>query len=123
MMFDPVKNPRHYAGDGEISCMDAMVSMSHDSATVLDATTIYWWLSAFKYLWRWPWKNKDQDIDKCIRCLEYMRESYRKNEKRKLKKMVKKYKKMVEKYKKKYPKVEDFGFHSGLNGFITREER
>lgn len=93
MTFDPVKNPRHYSGDGKISCMDAMVSMSHDSATVLDATTIYWWLSAFKYLWRWPWKNKDQDIDKCIRCLEYMRKSYRKNEKRKIKKMVEEFRK------------------------------
>jgi len=72
-MFHPVKEPRHYAGDGKIACMDALRSMFHGTSNVLSATQIYWWGCAFKYLWRWPWKNGKQDIDKCMRCLEYLK--------------------------------------------------
>lgn len=70
-MFHPVKEPRHYAGNGKISCMDAMKSMV--SKVSLSSMQVYWWGCAFKYLWRWPLKNGKQDIDKCIRCLEYLK--------------------------------------------------
>ncbi len=66
---DPVKAPGHYAGDGKISCMDAIKSMLYGSE--LPPTTTYWWASALKYLWRWPWKNKRQDLEKAMCCIEY----------------------------------------------------
>lgn len=72
-MFHPVKEPKHYAGDGTIACKDAMKSMLFGSEKKLKASQIYWWATAFKYLWRWPWKNGEQDIDKCMRCLEYLK--------------------------------------------------
>ena len=74
-MFNPVKNPKHYVGDGKISCMDALKSMLHvvDGKDVkLSPMVIYWWSCAFKYLWRWPMKNMKQDIDKCRQCLDYL---------------------------------------------------
>ena len=73
-MFHPVKAPRHYTGDGEVSCMRALKSMVHGSDNDLNAITIYWWGCALKYLWRWPWKNGMQDIEKAMQCIEYMKE-------------------------------------------------
>lgn len=72
-MFHPIKSPRHYAGDGKIQCMDALRSMFYGANDVLSAIQIYWWGCAFKYLWRWPWKNGRQDIEKCIQCLTYLK--------------------------------------------------
>lgn len=73
-MFHPVKEPRHYAGDGKISCMMALKSMLHKSHEKLTPMMIYWWGCAFKYMWRWPWKNEVQDIEKCEQCLKYLKE-------------------------------------------------
>lgn len=73
--FDDVENPRHYAGDGKIAAMDAMKSMSHGAAKVMGADAIYWWLCAFKYLWRWPWKNGRKDLRKCRQCIDYLMEA------------------------------------------------
>lgn len=70
-MFHPIKAPKHYAGDGNISCMDAMKSMVSKCSN-LSPMVVYWWCCAFKYLWRWALKNGKQDIDKCVRCLEYL---------------------------------------------------
>ena len=69
-LFDDVKRPFHYEGDGKISCMDAMKSMMH----AIDATPpmIYWWGCAFKYLWRWPHKNEVQDLKKARQCIDYL---------------------------------------------------
>ena len=69
-MTDPVKAPAHYMGDGETSCMIAMASMV--SNVRVKPMQAYWWLCAFKYVWRWPFKNGRQDIKKAIRCLEYL---------------------------------------------------
>lgn len=71
-MFHPVKEPKHYAGDGKIACMDALRSMLYGSEIELSATSIYWWGCAFKYLWRWPWKGGRQDIEKAKQCLAYL---------------------------------------------------
>lgn len=69
---DAVKMPPHYMGDGSIEMMDAMRSMmSNADVRPIQA---YWWGNAFKYLWRWPLKNGRQDIEKAIRCLEYLLE-------------------------------------------------
>lgn len=78
-MFHPVKEPRHYAGDGEVSCMRALKSMV--SNVKLSPMQVYWWGCAFKYLWRWPLKNGKQDIDKCVRCLEYLEDEILEGEK------------------------------------------
>ena len=75
-MFHPVKAPKHYAGDGEVECRRALKSMLHKAESVLNADTIYWWGCAFKYLWRWPWKNGIQDIEKAMQCIEYMKEEF-----------------------------------------------
>lgn len=71
-----IKNPIHYSGNGIIECKDALRSMLHNamnSNAKLTPTTIYWWGCAFKYLWRWPWKNRKKDIDKCIQCLKFLK--------------------------------------------------
>lgn len=72
-MFHPVKAPQHYAGDGNISCMDALRSMMSNIKD-MSPVVIYWWGCAFKYLWRWPLKGGKQDIEKCLQCIKYMRD-------------------------------------------------
>ena len=72
-MFHPVKEPRHYAGDGKVACMDALRSMMSNVSN-LAPIVVYWWGCAFKYLWRWPHKNGQQDIEKCIQCLKYLKD-------------------------------------------------
>ena len=83
-MFDPVKEPRHYAGDGTTTCKVAMKSMMNGVRTFIadreevsyefvPPMVFYWWGCAFKYIWRWPRKNGLQDIDKAIECLTEMR--------------------------------------------------
>lgn len=70
MINDPITAPIHYSGNGKIEAKDAMESMmAHVSLTPIEA---YWWGCAFKYLWRWPLKNKKQDLLKCAQCLDYL---------------------------------------------------
>lgn len=71
-MFHPVKNPRHYAGDGKISCKDALQSMM--SKVMMQPEKAYWWGVAFKYLWRWPHKDGRRDLEKCKQCIDYLLE-------------------------------------------------
>ena len=65
-----VKNPKHYAGDGKITCMDAMKSMTHGLS--FDPSVAFWWLTAFKYLWRWPKKGGLKDLEKCKQSIDYL---------------------------------------------------
>jgi len=60
---DPVNNPFHY-NEGNIECIDAMRAMS-DGATNVSAHEAYCWQNSFKYLWRWPYKNRVEDLKKC----------------------------------------------------------
>lgn len=30
---------------------------------------VFWWCAAFKYLWRFPFKNGRTDVSKCRECL------------------------------------------------------
>lgn len=71
-MFHPIKNPKHYAGDGKISCKDALRSMM--SKAVMQPEKAYWWGCAFKYLWRWPLKDGRKDLEKCKQCIDYLLE-------------------------------------------------
>ena len=70
-MSDNVKRPRHYEGDGRITCMDAMRSMMHGIETNAAHVTC-WWGIAFRYLWRWPHKGGAEDLRKCRECLDIM---------------------------------------------------
>ena len=58
---DNVNHPKHYNSAG-IECIDAMEAMV-EGATV-DAHVAYCWQNAFKYLWRWPYKNGLEDLKK-----------------------------------------------------------
>ena len=73
-MFDWVSNPAHYSGDGDVSCMRAMASMMHD-IELESPVSYYWWGCALKYVWRWAQKGGEQDLDKAIQCLGYLKES------------------------------------------------
>ncbi len=70
-IHDPVHAPVHYAGDGLIECKRAMRSMAagYDRG-LLPSAAIYWSITAFKYLWRWPLKNGIQDLYKARECIE-----------------------------------------------------
>lgn len=67
--------PRHYMGDGVIECEPAMRSMVHGS--LVPPFVAYWWGCAFKYLWRWKHKNGLEDLEKCIDCIERLKEDAR----------------------------------------------
>ena len=69
-MDDNVKNPKHYAGDGKVTCMNAMWSMTHGLS--LNPLVAFWWLTAFKYLWRWPRKGGLEDLEKCKQSIDYL---------------------------------------------------
>lgn len=69
---DAVAHPDHYAGDGQIECMDAMRSMMSGGQYALPAQAAYWWGCAFKYLWRWRRKDGVQDLQKCRQCIDYL---------------------------------------------------
>jgi hypothetical protein len=82
---EDVSAPRHYRGDGIIECMDAMRSMMtidnvyktmpevrNGETARLQPIVFYWWGCAFKYLWRWIWKNGVQDLRKCRQCIDYL---------------------------------------------------
>lgn len=64
---DERPNPGHYEGDGEVSCARALRSMTWMST--LPPMQLWWWACAFKYLWRWPWKNGAEDLRKAHDCI------------------------------------------------------
>ena len=64
---DERPNPGHYEGDGEVPCARALRSMTWLST--LPPMQLWWWGCAFKYLWRWPWKNGAEDLRKAKDCI------------------------------------------------------
>lgn len=70
-MSDEVKAPSHYMGNG-IECLEAMKSMMHEAP--LTPFEGFLWGAAFKYVWRWPFKNGRQDLEKAKRCIDYLLE-------------------------------------------------
>lgn len=60
-MTDNVNHPAHYNSAG-IECIDAMEAMVEGAE--VDAHIAYCWQNAFKYLWRWPYKNGLEDLKK-----------------------------------------------------------
>jgi hypothetical protein len=59
---DMVNKPPHYNAAG-IECIDAMSAMVEGADVPPHAS--YCWQNAFKYLWRWPYKNRLEDLKKC----------------------------------------------------------
>lgn len=78
-MKDEVKHPSHYVA-GPYECKSVEKALSDKAATYeglrLFMTPHQWrlWFAAFEYLWRAPWKNGKQDIEKCIQDLKYLLE-------------------------------------------------
>ena len=66
--FDPVDRPEHYNQSG-LECIDAMRAMA-DGVLNVSAHEAYCWQNAFKYLWRWPYKNGVEDLKKARWYLE-----------------------------------------------------
>jgi len=60
---DNVNHPQHY-NNGKVECIEAMEAMSRGSK--VDTHTAYLWQNAFKYLWRWPYKNGKEDLKKAV---------------------------------------------------------
>lgn len=60
-MNDNVNSPSHYNQSG-LECIDAMAAMSN--GVEMDPHSSYCWQNAFKYLWRWPYKNGVEDLRK-----------------------------------------------------------
>ena len=72
-MNDNVKHPRHYEGDGRITCKDAARSMMHGvNFCGPFGVMAGWWFTAFRYIWRWPHKGGVEDLRKCRECLDIM---------------------------------------------------
>jgi len=69
---DYVNSPPHY--NSTIECIDAMEAMT-EGATV-NTHAAYCWQSAFKYLWRWPYKNGLQDLKKARWYLDRLIQEY-----------------------------------------------
>jgi hypothetical protein len=63
-MDDPVEKPKHYNQSEKVECIEAMEAMAEGSN--VDAHTAYLWQNAFKYLWRWPYKNGTEDLKKAV---------------------------------------------------------
>jgi|TARA_R110000796_G_scaffold42837_1_gene105562 hypothetical protein len=64
---DMVDSPPHYNAS-IIECIDAMKAMSEGS--YVEPHIAYCWQNAFKYLWRWPYKNGLEDLRKAQWYLE-----------------------------------------------------
>ena len=60
---EAVNKPPHY-NSGSIECIDAMQAMADGS--LVWGHNAHLWQTAFKYLWRWPYKKKPvEDLKKC----------------------------------------------------------
>lgn len=59
-----VDKPPHYQ-TGQMECIDAMKAMADQDEICLTPHQSYLWQNSFKYLWRWPRKNWEQDLKKC----------------------------------------------------------
>ena len=59
---DMVNKPPHY-NSAAIECIDAMEAMAEGAK--VNPHAAYCWQNAFKYLWRWPYKNGLEDLKKC----------------------------------------------------------
>ena len=72
-MSDTITSPKHYAGKYGVEAKEAMRNMAnrsfYDAVIPMTPMAVFWWCAAFKYLWRFPFKNGRQDVLKCQECL------------------------------------------------------
>lgn len=70
-IFNDIDFPRHYAGNGDITCKDALKSMM--SPLTISPNLAYWYGCAFKYLWRVFLKGDPvKDLMKARQCIDEM---------------------------------------------------
>ncbi|MBQ9000247.1 MAG: DUF3310 domain-containing protein [Eggerthellaceae bacterium] len=67
-MNDSVKHPSHYTS-GDVECIDAIKSVLGPEAFLG-----FLWGNAIKYLWRWPRKGLEEDLEKCEEYIERIKE-------------------------------------------------
>lgn len=72
--FERQRTPRHYRGDGLVTCSRAMHSaMTQETcrkAEPMPVMAAYWWGCAFKYLWRmWSKADPEADAEKARDCI------------------------------------------------------
>ena len=67
--------PAHYQGDGEVTCDRAIRSQM--AGVEIPPEAAWWWGCAVKYLWRWPWKGGQEDLDKARDCVGRLSEALR----------------------------------------------
>lgn len=60
-MSDNVNHPQHYTAGG-IECIDALKA----ATTGLEGIEAVCTANAIKYMWRWKYKNGEEDINKAI---------------------------------------------------------
>ena len=67
-----IRTPRHYRGDGYVTCSRALESCeSQEKVVEPSRMAFYWWACAFKYVWRmWSKEDPEKDALKAIDCLE-----------------------------------------------------
>ena len=65
------RTPDHYQGDGLVTCRRAMESaQSQEKVVEPTPMALFWWLTAFKYVWRcWSKADPEADMRKAIDCL------------------------------------------------------
>lgn len=80
-MSDPITAPRHYAGAHGVEAKEAMANMANrplsEAVVPVSPMAVFWWCAAFKYLWRFPFKNGVQDVEKCQECLRNLERELR----------------------------------------------
>ena len=67
--IEKVNHPEHYKQEGRKECIDEMI----DCFGVRDVI-IFCFLNAYKYLYRYPKKNGQEDIDKAVWYIQKARE-------------------------------------------------
>lgn len=68
--------PLHYLGDDHVTCSRAMEAVcEQDTVRGRTPQQTWWWLSAFKYVWRmWSKESPIGDAEKAIECLMHVLE-------------------------------------------------
>lgn len=67
-MKDNVNHPSHYT-NGKVECIEALEAATSRLSGIEAVCTA----NAIKYMWRWKLKNGEEDIDKAIWYLTYLK--------------------------------------------------
>lgn len=65
-----VHHPEHYCRNGHECMFDAKAMMDGAPVTPMEAA---WWFCAFRYIWRWPYKDDPLgDLKKAKNCIDQL---------------------------------------------------